>query len=201
VNQGLQTLTSVELPANIKSLNVAHNQLVDFVGLVPSAHLEVLKVANNPIESLRGIPSLPGLSTIELSQSPFSRTQFYRVALLILFGKSLRLIDGERISATERQMAAAYPPGSDAVVRAGWILTYPPPAPGDLPKITASLAGKFAQNRAAFPLPRSSPRLVRRPKPQSRLLDEAIEMQEAELAKLEQDIRRAQARNFRSQAK
>jgi hypothetical protein len=198
-NKNLQTLASIQLPPNIKSLNLENNQFVDFVGLVPSKHLEVLKAANNPLESLRGIPLFPKLSTIELSHTPFSRIQFYRVALLILFGKSLRLIDGERISATERQMAAAYPQGCEALVRAGWILTYPPPAPRDLPRITASLAGKFTQNRAVVSSPRSSPKLLRRPRLQSTLMDETMEMQEAELAKLEQDIRRVQASKIRSQ--
>jgi hypothetical protein len=127
-----------------------------------------------------------------MTDTPFSKNQFYRLSLLLLFGKSLRSIDGERISGTERQIAASYPPGCDALVRAGWVATYPPPRPADLPQITASLAGKVAPSRAAAP--RTAPVIARRPKPQSRVMDETLRAQEAELARLEQDIRRVQAR-------
>jgi hypothetical protein len=190
-NKGLQNLSSIPLPPNIKTLNLENNQLVDFVGFIPSAHLEVLKLAGNPITSLRGIPPLPKLSSIDMSATPFSRQQFYRVSLILLFGKSLRTIDGERISGTERQIAASYPPGCQALVRAGWVVTYPPPKPADLPKITASLAGRLAPHRA--PAPRVVPVIAGRSKPQSRIMEETLLAQEAEIARLESDIRRVQA--------
>jgi hypothetical protein len=196
----LQNLASIPLPPNIKSLNVERNHITDFVGFIPSAHLEVLKVSHNPSTSLRGIPPLPKLTSIDISDTPFARNQFYRVALLILFAKSLRLIDGDRISGTERQIAASYPPGSDTLLRAGWTVAYPPPPQADLPKIIASLAGKFVVNRTALPA-RTSPVIARRPKPQSKLLDETLKHQAAELAKLEEDIRKVQARNAKKQRK
>jgi hypothetical protein len=179
-------------------LNAERNQITDFVGLTPSAHLEVLKVSHNPLTSLRGIPPFPRLTSVDLSDTPFARTQFCRVALVMLFGKSLRLIDGERISATERQIAASYPPGSDALLRAGWLITYPPPPQADLQKITAALAGTLVFPRAP-PAQRASPVIARRPKPQSKLLDETLRQQEAELAKLEEDIRKVQARKAKRQ--
>jgi hypothetical protein len=103
----------------------------------------------------------------------------------------LRSIDAERVSGTERQIAASYPQGCEALVRAGWIVTYPPPKPADLPKITASLAGKLAPNRAGPP--KVAPVIARRPKPQSKLMEETLRAQEAELARLEQDIKKVQA--------
>jgi hypothetical protein len=145
------------------------------------------------------MPALPKLTSIDLSNTPFARNQFSRVSLLILFGKNLRLIDGERISGTERQIAGAYPPGSDALVRAGWIATYPPPAPGDLPKITASLAGRSTNNRIASGGPRVSPVIARKAKPQSKVMDETLKSQAAEMEKLENEILKIQGRKTRTQ--
>jgi hypothetical protein len=192
-NKSLQSLASIPLPPNIKSLNAEKNQIVDFVGFIPSRHLETLKLANNPIASLRGIPPLPKLASIDMSGTPYSKHQFYRVSLLILFGTSLRLIDGERISGTERQLAKSYPAGTDALIRAGWVVSYPPPSPADLPKITASLAGRVTQNRPRVAPARTVPMIVRRPKTQSKIMDETLKQQELELAKLEEDIRKVRA--------
>jgi hypothetical protein len=190
--KGLQSLSAIHLPPNIKSLNAENNQIVDFVGFIPSPYLEVLNLANNPIASLRGMPPLPKLTTVNMTGTPFSRTQFYRVSLLLLFGKSVRVIDGERISGTERQIAVSYPQGCDALVRAGWIVSYPPPAPQELRKITTSLAEKVTQKRT--PIARAVPVMLRKPKRQSKLMDETLKEQEAELAKLEQDIQKVRAR-------
>jgi hypothetical protein len=134
---------------------------------------------------LCGIPALPRLVSIDVAKMPFARGQFHRVALLILFGKSLRVIDGDRISGSERQLAAAYPPGCDALIRAGWVVTYPPPDRADLPRITASLAGKMLRERAA-------PVIVRRPRPQSKVMDETIRLQEQEMQRLIADIAKVQ---------
>jgi hypothetical protein len=198
--KSLQNLSSILLPPNIKALNVERNLLTDFAGFVPSAHLEVLKASHNPITSLRGIPPLPKLASIEISDTPFARNQFGRVALVILFAKSLRLIDGDRITNTERQIAASYPPGTDSLLRAGWIATWPPPPPADLPKITAALAEKLVANRTATQT-RAVPVIARRAKPQSKLLDEALRKQAEELAKLEENIRKVQARNAKGRRK
>jgi hypothetical protein len=160
----------------------------------------VLKVSHNPIASLRGIPPLPKLTSIEITDTPFARNQFHRLALVILFAKSLRLIDGDRITGTERQIAASYPPGSDTLLRAGWIIAYPPPRQPDIPKIIAALAQKLIVNRPPIQ-PRATPVIPRRAKPQSKLLDETLQQQAAELAKLEEDIRKVQARNAKGRRK
>jgi hypothetical protein len=192
VKKSLQNLSSMNLPPNIKTLNVANNQIVDFVGFAPSPQLESLQLSRNPIASLRGIPPLPKLTSIDLSETPLARTQFYRVALLILFGKSLRVIDGERISGSERQLAASYPPGSDALVRAGWTVTYPPPERADLPRITASLAGRTSRERGSAAPQKAAPMIVKKPRPQSKVMDETIRLQEEEMQKLMADIEKVQ---------
>jgi hypothetical protein len=192
--KGLQNLGSIPLPPNIKSLNVERNKIVDFVGFIPSPHLEALNLAGNPIASLRGIPVLPKLASIVMQGTPYSRTQFYRVSLLLLFGKSLRTIDSERISGTERQIAASYPAGSDGLVRAGWIVTYPPPKPADFRKITASLATTAPRVKAPNAVQKPIPMIVpRRTQSHSKIMDETLRKQEAELAKLERDIQNVRA--------
>jgi hypothetical protein len=202
VGKSLQNLGAVILPPNIKSLNVERNQIVDFIGFTPSPHLEVLNISNNPVSSLRGIPPLPKLASIHMIGTPYSRTPFYRVSLVMLFGKSLRTIDGEKISGSERQVSVSYPPGCDALVRAGWIVTYPPPAPRDLGKITASLAGEPKVARAIVGATRATPMIVpRKAKPQSKMMDETLRKQEAELARLEKDIKKVRDQKGRSAIK
>jgi hypothetical protein len=192
MNKSLSSLSSISLPPNIKTLNVESNEIVDFVGFVPSPQLEALQLAGNPIVSLRGIPPLPKLTSIDVSKTPFARGQFYRIALLILFGKTLRVIDGERISGSERSLAASYPPGSDALIRAGWTVTYPPPERADLPRITSSLAGRISRERPTATSQKVTPMIIKKPRPQSKLMDERIRLQEEEMQKLMADIEKVQ---------
>jgi hypothetical protein len=190
VNKSIHSLTALSLPPNIKILNVEQNLIADFVGFNSAPHLETLKLSGNPIASLRGMPHLPKLTTIELSHTPFCKQQFYRVALLILFGKSLRLIDGERITGTERQIASSYPPGTDALVRAGWIVTYPPPSANDMAKIKSNLSSKLALERAAGP--KTGGTIIRKPTRQSQILDDRLSFQDSEMKKLAEEIQAIQ---------
>jgi hypothetical protein len=109
------------------------------------------------------MPHLPKLIEIDLSNTPFAAHQFYRVSLLILFGRTLRTINGVRISINERQLATSYPSGCDALIRGGWTVSYPPPQQSDLPKLTATLAEIIAPIMA-----RTSPLLLRHGKNHSR---------------------------------
>jgi hypothetical protein len=107
-----------------------------------------------------------------------------------LFGKSLRVIDGERISGTERQIAGSYPQGTEALVRAGWTVTYPPPSPQGLGKIKAALSSQLAAERAGAG--RTPPTIVRKPARQSKLLEERLSLQDEEMRKLAQEIQTMQ---------
>jgi hypothetical protein len=195
--RGLRSLAAIQLPPNIKKLNVEKNQIRDFVGFIPSANLEMLNVACNPIESFKGMPQLPALVSIDMTGTPYALGQFYRVSLLLLFPKSLRAIDTVRISATERKMASEYPQGSDGLVRAGWIITYPPPKPSEFRNILSALAKGGAQNRQQPPARVQPALLPTKTKAQSKFMDEMLRRQEAELAKLQQDIQKVQARRTR----
>jgi hypothetical protein len=138
------------------------------------------------------MPHLPRLTSVEFFKTPFSKQPFYRVALLILFGKTLRLIDGERINGTERQIAASYPQGSDSLVRAGWIVTYPPPTPAEMTKIKANLPVHLTNERTRKSKT-SHTTYIHKSLPQSKVLEDVFAAQDEEMRKLAEEIQSMQS--------
>jgi hypothetical protein len=208
VKKSINSLSALVLPPNIKLVNVDSNVITDFLGFRPPSHLETLIVSNNPIASLQGIPPMSHIRSITMQDTPFAKHPFYRIALVILFGRSLRVIDDDRISQSERDIAAAYPVGTTDLLRAGWIIKYPPPAVQEIVSIMATLAPPTeTPKQVRGPLvkvPRAaagSPRMTRAPRrtaPTSELgvdsvEEDSISVQEREIARLQLEILELQA--------
>lgn len=185
-NQGITSASQILITDDLKGLVVKNNKLPDFVGFMSSQTLETLDISSNPIGSLRGFPRLPNLKSIDLSKTPFARSEFYRIAVIIVCGRNIRVINGERISTSERQIAKSYPAECEALIRSGWIPTYPPPRPNELSKIRAEVTRK--QTDAASKVVKA-PVLTRRvPQKQSERFEHEIATQAAELAQLEHEL-------------
>jgi hypothetical protein len=196
VKKSISSLSGVIVPPNIRMLNVDGNLITDFLGFNPPPNFETLIISNNPITSLKGMPEIPKLLSITVSDTPFTKNTFYRVALIILFGSTLRVIDGERVSQAQRDIAATYPRRTADLLRAGWNITFPPPDPKNIPRIMATLAPptitpkRYPRGRPTR-LPKSPPTPRRAESSESMDLEE----QEREIERLQLEILALQEEN------
>ncbi|OHT01251.1 hypothetical protein TRFO_32001 [Tritrichomonas foetus] len=205
-----KSFSRIVIPANLKTLIITNNQISDFVGFNPSDNLETLDISHNPISSLRGFPTHCGIKSILLNGCPLAKNQFYRIALILVIGKSLRTIDGDRVTAAERRVANSYLPDCAQLLRSGWQITYPGPTKTEIPKIKASMAETLRSEAASAPFgaaltfssaasvaggyhgcPKTSPMIMkRRVKPQSQIYEESLKIQEKEIDELTKEIKK-----------
>lgn len=135
IKKDIFRFSDVEIPSDIESISMPGNYIENFNGLENLKNLVSLNLDKNPIESFAGFPNLPRLASIELKGTPISTNPNFRIALIILLGKSLQEINGEKIHASERSMAKEFPEGTDKLLRIGWQITKLPPKEEDIPKL------------------------------------------------------------------
>ena len=150
INKRLTSFSELEYEASTRSVDVKKNQIKSFLGLPSLKELESLDVSENPIPNFSGFPNLPKLRAITLTNTPLISNRNYKIALIILVGSTLRLINGERISASDRRFAASFPPETSTLLHLGWDITGHPPSPAEIPKIVANLTATTASSRPSI---------------------------------------------------
>ena len=187
VRQKLLSLTSLKIDPKTKILDIEHNSITDFRGLPSLQHLLKLNVADNPIESLLNLPPLPMLREIKIDNTPFSGQEYYRIAL-ILACPSLHKIDGQLVTNAERRISKEFHPDCVNLLRAGWVMKYPPPKPDQIPSMKRKLA-KSLIKKAPKKNDDNPPKAIFRSSiKQSVMLNKQIKFQEEEIEKLWKDI-------------
>lgn len=193
-NQSLSTFNDLNIPPNTKWLSVEHNNLQNFNGFPSLLKLEKLDISHNPIESLLEIPILPSIKSINISSTPFGNTEFARISLIILFGSTLRNINGEGIKSSEVKVSKEYSPECANLIRAGWIATYPPPNPQDIirikKKLSKNLSARHKNRKEVKPAI-----TIRTTEHQSSWCKRKIEAQNREMNLLLEEINRLEKNN------
>lgn len=141
--------SAIEIPDDIKKIDFRRNELISFIGMPNLKFLQLLNVSDIPIENLRGFQAPPSLSEISLLGTPLAAKPNFRISIVALCGASLRLINGERVTASERQLASLYGGPYEDLIRAGWDMQYPPPKGTELRAIREQLLAKTLTTAAA----------------------------------------------------
>lgn len=193
-NQSLSTFNDLNIPSSTRTISVSHNNLTNFNGFPSLSKLETLDVSFNPIESLLEIPILPSIKSINIDQTPFANTELCRISLIILFGGTLRKINGEGIKSSEIKVAKEFDKDCVHLIRAGWIATYPPPNQQEIVKIKKKLSKNLSsRNRKRKEV---KPAItIRASEHQSAWCQRKIEAQNREMNQLLAEINRLEKRN------
>ena len=185
------SFSQLVLSNEIHKLIVSNNNIQDFIGLPNLPNLESLDISENPITSLKAFPVLPNLHEINLYQTPLSQTPHFRLALICLCGNSLRIINGERITNSERQLSAQYLPGTLSLLRLGWTLSYPPPTDAEILKLQTSM---LSQNTISSDNSRNLPIIVKTLYlNQSEIYNKRISQQQETIKELQNQIRKLES--------
>ena len=191
--QKLTSFGELNIPKSTKTLSVEHNEIKDFRGFPPLPELERLDASDNPIDSLYGFPSFPNLKSINLKNTPFGNTEFARISLIMICGKALRTINGETIKPSEVRVAKQYPADCVNLLKAGWIMTYPPPSQSDIVNLKRKLSKNMISSRPKKDS--TQPRILSRPsKKQSAIYSSKIELQDREIQRLSNEIEKLQGK-------
>ena len=192
INKKLSSFSELEYDPNVRAIDVQKNQINSFLGLPSLKELESLDISYTGISNFSGFPILPKLRAITLTNTPLASNRNVRIALIILVGQSLRLINGERISASDRRFAASYPPETPTLLHLGWEITPQPPSASDVQKILKKLTNNSAASRKRTTNTASSSRVPSRktsiPKKLSEAVSTKLSQQEAEKKRLKAKI-------------
>ena len=113
-------------------LNVSENpHLTSFLTLPKQACLKTIIANGSGINILSGLSNQPRLSSISLIDTPISKIDNFRIAVLLAAGPRISSINGTPVSKTERLRFLCYPQIARKLVNLGWIPVYPPPVEQD----------------------------------------------------------------------
>ncbi|OHT07451.1 hypothetical protein TRFO_24350 [Tritrichomonas foetus] len=96
--------------------------------LPPQPSLISISANNSKINTLAGLSNQKRLSSLSIIGTPISQVENFRLAVMLAVGPRISIINGQRITKTERRMVKSYPPIAKYLVNAGWVVTYPPPS-------------------------------------------------------------------------
>jgi hypothetical protein len=122
---------------SLHTLVLKDSPLTTFKTLPRQPFLKTLIAQDSKVENLCGLHNQPRLATVDLSGTPVSQCETFRLCLCICVGARLASINGIPVVESERLMAKCYPPIAKALVGLGWIASYPPPSKLDFQYLAA----------------------------------------------------------------
>lgn len=101
----LHSFQDISIGKNCSTIDISKNKLKNFNGLPTLKLLTNLTADNNPILSFLGASPQPSLFWISLKNTPLSKHTHFRLMCLIVFGSTLKFINGEAVGKTLIQKA------------------------------------------------------------------------------------------------
>ena len=117
LNGGAGGLTYIAMPGN---------RLWCFDHFGTHNYLRELHLQDNDLASFMGLTRQPGLEVLNLRGNPIAAHPHYRIMALLTVGRSIKVIDGLRVEAAERDMLKRLGPTCALAVSYGWLLDLTP---------------------------------------------------------------------------
>lgn len=135
----LEDLSFIGSRPSMKVLDLSFTSILSFEGLAIQPKLEHLILDGSTISSFKNASSIANITKISLLNTPVSNIPNYKISLLLVCGKNLRIINGKIIPENIKKKVNNYPPIASKLVDRGWIATYPCPDKEEL----FTLCGEF----------------------------------------------------------
>ena len=186
IKKNINSFSEFEITSDIKHLILKQNEIETFRGFPSLSNLETLDLSENPLKSFLHFPILPHLHTINISNTPLALNPHYKIAILILIGNSIRIINNERITASDRAIAKTYPTEVINLLRSGWDIKFPAPKKEDLTIIITELSKNQKKNQKNNEIKNNTISI----KKQTLIINEILEKQEIEIKKLSNQLKK-----------
>jgi hypothetical protein len=125
----LKFLTS---KSSLKHLDLSFTTLRSLAGLGHQPHLDNLMLDNSQLEHFANAKAIASISKLSVRNTPVAKISNYKLSILLVCGRNLRVINGVAVSDTLRQRCEAYPEVCARLVDQGWMAKYPCPAEEEL---------------------------------------------------------------------
>jgi len=112
----------------MKELNISNCCLETINGLYTQPNLKTFIADNSELSSLINFNAIKSVTNLSMKNTPVSKMNNYFLALCIIFGEKLNVIDGKKVSQSIKSKANEYPPYVGELLCKGWELVYPPPS-------------------------------------------------------------------------
>ena len=188
-NQKIQSLENQIIPSDILELDISQNPFDSFKGFPTLTQLVKLDFRNTHIANCANFPSLPHLEKIYLAGTPLSSKSGHRIALILLV-PSLKYIDNQLITSSERELAKNYQPECINLIKTGWIPDFSPPSSSQLKILMEeSVINRFKSSSKELPKSsRKSQKVSMKIIPIGAQLDSQIREQEELIVKLQEQL-------------
>lgn len=150
----LEDLSFIGSRPSMKVLDLSFTSILSFEGLSIQPRLEHLILDGSTITSFKNASSIANITKISLQNTPVSSIPNYKISLILVCGKNLRIINGKIIPESLKKKAAAYPSIASKLVDRGWMAQYPCPDEAELFAICGEFGLQYDQ--ISFPVTNGS---------------------------------------------
>ena len=130
-NLAIDNLEGLKNQKTLKELYLNNAKITSFQTLPIQPCLKTIIADGSSVNCLSGLSLQPRLSKISLINTPISKIDNFRIAVILEVGRRLSSINGVAITPKEKAQALSYPPIARTLVDCGWIPIYPPPSEAD----------------------------------------------------------------------
>ncbi|KAH0789422.1 putative internalin [Histomonas meleagridis] len=103
--QQLSDMKFLQFCNETKLLIATFNNFVDFTNFSSHAKIEEFDFSDCKIENFNGAKIAPHMHAITLKNCPITSYVYYRIVTYVVFGPTLRFIDGKPITLSEKKLA------------------------------------------------------------------------------------------------
>ena len=118
--KGIKSLSRFGTQPKLTCLNLTETSFESLDSLPSQPWLNELIVDKSKLNSYKGLGKHPQLKIFSAIGAPISERPMFRIAMLILVGPKLSVINGVRIKRREKEIAAQYPKLAKLLIEAGW---------------------------------------------------------------------------------
>lgn len=152
----LEDLSFIGSRLSMKVLDLSFTSILSFEGLAIQPKLEHLILDGSTISSFKNASSIANITKISLLNTPVSNIPNYKISLLLVCGKNLRIINGKIIPESIKKKVNNYPPIASKLVDSGWLATYPCPDNEELFTLCSEFGIQYDQCSSLISTPKGS---------------------------------------------
>ena len=128
----IDSLAAIGARKQLKELNLSRTNVTSLEGLKKQANISVFIADNSKLNSLKNFKSIANATTISIKNTPLCEMKHFMIAVRIICGENLKVLNGKQIPNTIDEKASTYPNFTADLLNAGWPFVYPCPDPNSL---------------------------------------------------------------------
>ena len=128
----IDSLAAIGPRKTLKELNLSRTNVESLEGLTAQKSISSFIADNSKLNSLKNFKAIANATSISVKNTPLSQMKHFMVAVRVICGNTLKVLNGKQIPTAVDQKAATYPPFVSDLLNAGWPFVYPCPDPNTL---------------------------------------------------------------------